>query len=507
MPRVLLVDDDPAFLRIAEHLIRRHGFATTSATSWAAAAAVAATSKPDVVMLDRDLDGVDGLALLPDVARLFPATPVVVATGRREVEDVVTAMRAGAFDYLGKPLDEGRLVATLTKAVEHGGLLRRLARLDEDGGETEFEGMVGASPAIRTVYEILRNVARTDVTVLVTGESGTGKELVAHALHRRSRRAAGPFVALNMASVPRDLLESTLFGHEKGSFTGAERKRDGAAGEAQGGTLFLDEIGEMPIELQSKLLRFLQEKVYRRVGGGEDLKADVRIVAATNRDPLEEVRAGRLRLDLYYRLAVVPIVLPSLAERRSDIGRLGLHFLHELSTVHGKSFHTIAADALARLETAPWPGNVRQLRHVVERAVVLYEGPVLTPPMLPPDLEADPKVARPSAPVAPAAVPLPPVPAAPAPYVPPSPVAPLPPPVVAPAPTTTTATGTRVAGAPAPEPLIVPLATLERQAIQRALEACGSPAEAAEKLGISAATMYRRIKEYGLRAEGVPPGE
>ncbi len=151
LPRVLLVDDDPAFLRIAEHLIRRHGFATTSATSWSAAAAVAATSKPDVVMLDRDLDGVDGLALLPEVARTFPATPVVVATGRREVEDVVTAMRAGAFDYLGKPLDEGRLVATLTKAVEHGGLLRRLARLDEDGGETEFEGMVGASPAIRTV--------------------------------------------------------------------------------------------------------------------------------------------------------------------------------------------------------------------------------------------------------------------------------------------------------------------------------------------------------------------
>ncbi|MCC7140076.1 MAG: sigma-54-dependent Fis family transcriptional regulator [Planctomycetes bacterium] len=479
LPRVLLVDDDPAFLRIAEHLMRRHGFATVAATSWPDAAALAAQQRPDVILLDRDLDGTDGLALLAGIRETLPTTPVVIATANREVEDVVRAMKAGALDYLPKPLDEVRLVATLTKAVAHGELLRRLARLDDDGGEAGLDQMVGASPPMRTLYAILRNVARTDVTVLVTGESGTGKELVARAIHRCSRRAAGPFVALNMASVPRDLLESTLFGHEKGAFTSADRRRDGAVGEAEGGTLFLDEIGELPVDLQSKLLRFLQERCYRRVGGGEDLRADVRVVAATNRDPLEEVRTGRLRLDLYYRLNVVPIAMPPLRERPTDVARLTQHFLRELSATHGKTFTGVAPDALARLEGAPWPGNVRQLRHVVERAVVLFEGPTLTAAMFPPDLDADPlSTARPVAPAAAATT----APTEPAPSLRAAPAA----------------TPPSLPARARPED-VEPLAALERRAIERALEAFDSPADAAEALGISPATMYRRIKEFGLR--------
>jgi DNA-binding NtrC family response regulator len=304
--------------------------------------------------------------------------------------------------------------------------------------------------------------------VLICGESGTGKELVAKAIHRRSRRAAGPSVPLNMAALPRELVESTLFGHEKGAFTGATERRLGACEEAKGGTLFLDEISEMPLELQPKLLRFLQERVFRRIGGTGDIHSDTRIISATNRDALAEVQAGRLRADLFYRLNVVPIHLPPLRERSGDIPLLATWAVRQAATRHNKSFEAIDEEAMRKLLAYAWPGNVRELIHAIERVVVLNDGTTLTTSML------DGALAQAGS-----------------------------------------AESLRGAGAggdgrsrapsgePRMDPEIIPLEELERRAIHAALAIChGSAAEAARRLGISNATIYRKLKEYGVDVRG-----
>ena len=355
-----------------------------------------------------------------------------------------------------KPLDEGHLVASIAKARDHATLVQRVRRLEDT--PDSFEGIVGASAAMQTVFRIIDNVAPTDVTVMVRGESGTGKELVARAVHQRSQRRDGPFVALNMAALPESLVESTLFGHEKGAFTDAKSRATGACEEAAGGTLFLDEICEMPIALQAKVLRFLQEGVFRRIGGSKDIFSDARIVSATNKNPLEEVREGRFREDLYYRLNVVPVELPALRERGDDVQVISERALKALNARHNSNFERIEPAALQLLRRYDWPGNVRELLHVFERIVVLNEGSTITAAMLPAEVSGL---------------------ATRTPEVDPTADARLP-----------EATS---------EDSIVPLDELERRAIEHALRVFdGSVPKASRALRVSQATIYRKLKAYGL---------
>jgi DNA-binding NtrC family response regulator len=473
---VLVVDDDPDFLRIAELLLDHQGFRACCANSDQEAFRVIGERTPDVVLLDQQLGQISGLELLHPLKQRLPDVPVVLVTAHSTVEAAVQAIKRGAFDFLPKPIDEARLVATLAKAVEHRRLLQRVRTLEGAAdGESGFDDLVGGSPQMQTIYRIIRNVARTEATVMIVGESGTGKELIARAIHRTSPRSDEPFVALNMGALPKDLIESTLFGHERGAFTGADKRRIGACEEASGGTLFLDEIREMPIDTQPKLLRFLQERTLRRVGGTSDLQADVRIISATNSDPLQDVRDKRLREDLYYRLNVVPVVVPPLRERRGDVALLAMRAMQQCAARHARPFDSIEDEALARLASCRWPGNVRQLFHTIERIVVLNEGPVLRLSMLPEDLDAASLMGG-DTPVEPEGAPSRPAVGAPerAPEVVES-------------------------GA---EPL-VPLVEMERKAILRAVKEFGSAAKAARHLGISEATIYRRLREYGIKGSEV----
>jgi two-component system repressor protein LuxO len=487
---ILLIDDDPAIHGVLAVMLDRCGWVMRSAHDLPEAEEFArGGDEISVVLLDRSIAETDGLDLIPRLASIFRHAPVVLVTSSSTTDVAVEAMRRGAFDFLPKPVDEARLVATVTKAIEHSRLLRRVALIDEQGAASTdaFEGIIGSSPAMSAAFQILRHVGPTDVTVMITGESGTGKELVARAVHRLSPRAAGSFVPLNMAALPRELVEATLFGHEKGAFTGADRRREGAAGQAQGGTLFLDEIGEMPLELQTKLLRFLQERVYRPVGANEDVRADVRIVSATNREPLTEVQAGRLRADLYYRLAVVPVMLPPLRHRPGDVELIATHALRVFAQRYGKSFESIEPAALARLAGYVWPGNVRELVHLVERTVVLNDGPRFTAAMLPPEIGHPPV---PTATTSPATDTVP--------QARTSPDAGL---HTTPALHSAPAAGDSSSGVTsrAHPDEIVPLAELERRAVEHALRVCnGSATTAAQRLGMSTATIYRKIKEWGL---------
>lgn len=484
-PLILIVDDDPDFQDFADWLFGRLGYEVRLAAHPSEIVHVMGGRLPDVVLLDWQLGAIDGTTLIEKLKRQFPLATIVFATGHSSPEVAAAAIKLGAFDFLVKPLDEAKLTVTLAKAVEHHDLLVRLHQLEEEvsGAETGFEGLIGISPQMRTIYSIIRNVSPTNVNVLVCGESGTGKELVASAIHARSDRSARPFVPLNMASIPSELSEATLFGHEKGAFTGADRDRLGAVGEAIGGTLFLDEITEMPLGLQGKLLRFLQERTYRPVGGRMDLKADVRIVSATNRDPLQAVRDKLLREDLYYRLNVVPIVLPPLREREGDVSLLAHHFLGRFSQQFRKSFTGVDREALQYLEAYPWPGNVRELVHTIQRIVVLNHGEKIGTHMLPIELlrgcgtqtvaaSPCPEGIEPSQPIE-------------AMHVSPSHVVGEPLLVMDDFPFTTCDS-------------IMPMEELERRSITRAISLCGSAQLAAQRLGISPATMGCRV----LNADG-----
>jgi DNA-binding NtrC family response regulator len=455
-PMIAIIDDDPAFLRFAAHQLEWMGFAAAAFEGLGEVDQAAELDEPGAVLLDWQLGGRDGIDLIPTLHRRWPRTPIVLVTGHPSVELAVRALKAGAFDFLKKPLDRARLLASLSKAVDRFRLQCRLDLLEHGKlpGETELEGQIGASLPMRELYRVMRTVAASDVAVLIQGESGTGKELVARGIHALSRRCGGPFVALNMANLPAELVESTLFGHERGAFTGAERRQAGAVEQAAGGTLFLDEICELPWDLQAKLLRFVQELSFRRVGGSEDLTADVRIVSATNRDMLEAVREQRFREDLFYRLQVVPIHLPPLRERPGDVSLIASKSLPKIAARHGRPMRRIAPEALQRLEESRWPGNVRQLLNLLERIVVLAGGEVLTADMIPEDIDGPP--------------------------------------------------GTEgEASRPSPEPTILPLAEVELRAMERAIRLCnGSISEAARRLNISPATIYRRFKAAGRELRG-----
>jgi len=451
--RVLVVDDEAATRAALQGLLESQGYAVDQAANGSAALERLVDLPPDVIVTDLDMPVMNGMQLLLALRERGYDVPVIVATSAAELRSAVEAMRAGATDYLTKPVDFDALVLALERAIEQRDVrvenenLRRQVR--EQYGEG-IQGLLGTSPVMQQVYRLARQVAGSRATVLITGESGTGKGEFARAIHALGPRAQKPFVAVNCASLAETLLESELFGHEKGSFTGADRRRVGRFEQAHEGTLFLDEVGEIPPSIQVKLLTVLQERRIERVGGNESIKVDVRILAATNRDLAQDVAAGKFREDLYYRLNVVHAEMPPLRLRGGDILALAEHFLRRFALEDHKSIDGFSDRARMKLRGYRWPGNVRELENAVERAVVLCEGGKIQEEHLPYGASGGGSV-----------------------------------------------DGIAVPGAT--------LAEIERYAILKTLEAVdGSTVRAAELLDISVRTIQYRLHEYGLAKERGP---
>ncbi|HMM47743.1 MAG TPA: sigma 54-interacting transcriptional regulator [Thiobacillaceae bacterium] len=370
-PAILLVDDDAALRELITLRLEANGFAVEAVDSGEAALAQLAVARPDAVLTDMQMDGMDGMALFRAIHARDPALPVIVLTAHGTIPDAVAATQQGLFGYLTKPYDPPTLID----------LLKRATRLAGSAGESADDDwrsdIVTASPVMETLLAEARLAARSEASVLIQGESGTGKEVLARAIHRASDRRARPFVAINCGAIPGELLESELFGHVKGAFTGAARDHPGLFVGAQGGTVFLDEIGDMPAPLQVKLLRVLQEGEVRPVGATETRPVDVRILSATHRDLEAAIASGEFREDLYYRLNVVSLTLPPLRERREDIPLLARHFLARLTEKYQRAIHGFAPDALEMLVAADWPGNIRQLHNVLEQSVALCTTPTI----------------------------------------------------------------------------------------------------------------------------------
>jgi DNA-binding NtrC family response regulator len=370
-PKILIIDDDSSLRRVLEYNLQQEGYDVVTAADGESGLRLFAEKSPSLVITDLKMPGMSGFQLLAAVKERAPATVVIVLTAFGAIDTAVEAMKLGAFDYLTKPFNREELKLTVQKALQLQGLSEENRILKEElSGRAEFKSIVGTSRAMEGVFSIVRKVADTEATVLITGESGTGKELVARAIHSGSSRRAGPFIAVNCAAIPRDLLESELFGHVKGAFTGAIRDKDGKFQLADGGTIFLDEVGDLPLELQPKLLRVLQERVVEPLGGTSLQKIDVRVVAATNADLEKGIAEGRFRDDLYYRLSVIPLQLPPLRERVEDIGLLVRYFCAKF----GGSGVSFSKEALERLQLYAWPGNVRELENTVERLLIMREG-------------------------------------------------------------------------------------------------------------------------------------
>lgn len=441
---VLVVDDEANARRGMKVLLEQEGFTVSTAGDGAEALDLLAAGSFDIVVTDLKMPRVDGLELLKRARQTYEDIPVLMVTAHGAVESAIAAMKAGAEDYLEKPVQIEELVVVLERVLRNRKVreeVRELrGRLEERFRPTN---LIGESASMQTVFKVINQVAPTRASVLITGESGTGKELVAQAIHQVSPRKHGPFVKLHCAALAETLLESELFGHEKGSFTGAVGRREGRFKQADGGTLFLDEIGEIPLSTQVKLLRFLQERTFERVGSNETLKVDVRVIAATNRRLEEEVREGRFREDLYYRLNVVSIEMPPLRVRPNDILLLAEYFLKKYAAENGKKIRQFSQEALERLSEHGWPGNVRELENVIERSVVMCEGEIITPESLPASL------------------------------------------------TTPRNSMVRIPGST--------FADIERHAILSTLEAVGgSTTRAARMLDISVRTIQYRLHEYGL---------
>jgi DNA-binding NtrC family response regulator len=369
---VLVVDDERNIQVALARALSMEGYAVEVAGGGREALDKLAALPVDVVVMDVRMPDLDGLAVLEKARETRPDLQVVIMSGHGSIDTVRSAFKLGAFDYLEKPVPKDKLVVAVRNALSLRSLREENAALRREAGRGD---MVGSGPAMRRLFDIVRRAAPSEGRVLVTGENGTGKELVARALHAGSRRRDGPFVKLNCAAVPAELIESELFGHERGAFTGAVAARRGRFEQADGGTLFLDEVGDMPPAMQAKVLRVLQEGEFERVGGQQTLRSDVRVVAATNKDLAAEVAAGRFREDLYYRLAVVPIHAPPLRERREALPELAARFLAEACERNGRRPMSLSREALAALQAHPWPGNVRELRNLVERLVILCDGP------------------------------------------------------------------------------------------------------------------------------------
>jgi two-component system NtrC family response regulator/two-component system response regulator HydG len=457
--RVIVIDDEVNAATALETLLRQDGYEVQKAHDGRAGLQVLETFDADVVLTDLRMPGMDGLELLAKVKEIRPEAMVILMTAYGTVKTAVQAMKLGAEDYMGKPIDVDELEVVLQRAIEKKALREETRNLRERLEEKyNFDSLVGESPDMLAAFKTVRQVAPSNSSVLLLGESGTGKELFAQALHQNSPRRNKPFVKVACAALPETLLESELFGHEKGSFTGALFTRAGRFEIANGGTLFLDEIGDISPTVQVKLLRFLEEREFERVGGNKTYKVDVRIVCATHRDLQKRISEGAFREDLYYRLNVIQIHIPPLRERGNDIALLAHHFLRKYADANGKEVRSIADPALGALLRHPWPGNVRELENAIERAVVLADQPVLNEAHFPTLRRGDPAV--------------------------------------------------RI-GAPATGQVRIPgstLADLEREAILRTLEAVsGSTSRAAAMLGISPRKIQYKIKEYQQDGAVVEP--
>jgi len=460
----VLADDELNLRKVLGAILTREGYDVVEAADGEEALGLVGSGVAALIT-DLRMPKLDGMGLLRKVVAEHPDIPVIMITAHGSVDSAVEAVKLGAFDYVEKPFEQAQIRQVVAKAIKTHELDRRAPRpLPPASGAGRF-GLVGRSPALEQVFAVIEKVADTPSTVLITGESGTGKELIARALHSNSARRGAPFIKINCAAIPKTLMESELFGYEKGAFTGAVGSKPGRFELADTGTLFLDEIGEIPVEMQVKLLRVLQESEFERVGGIKTIKVDVRLVTATNRDLLKEVQAGNFREDLYYRLNVVPIHLPPLRERRSDIPVLVEHFVSKFNERLKKQITTVESDALERLVAHPWPGNIRELENVLERTILFCEGPQIHARDLPPEMSG----AQAAAPAQPAA-----------------------------------SGESRPTSTPAASSLkeMVKQETerLERELIVRALdETGGNVTQAARRLKISRKSLQNKMKEFGLR--------
>ena len=383
--QVWVIDDDRSIRWVLEKALTKAGMQVTSFSSANGVMEALERGQPEVVVSDVRMPGMDGFALMEKIKATYPELPVIIMTAHSDLDSAVSAYHSGAFEYLPKPFDITEAVEQVQRACK----LRLEARASAGHEAVAGTEIIGAAPAMQEVFRAIGRLARSNITVLINGESGTGKELVADALHKHSPRAEGPFIALNMAAIPHDLLESELFGHEKGAFTGAQSRRTGRFEQADGGTLFLDEIGDMPAELQTRLLRVLADGEFYRVGGHEAVKADVRIIAATHQDLEQLVRDGRFREDLFHRINVIRVHLPALRERREDIPLLMEHFLKRAATELGVETKTLLPDTVAELKSLEWRGNVRQLENTARWLTVMASGREIHCEDLPPELHRE----------------------------------------------------------------------------------------------------------------------
>lgn len=445
---ILVVDDEASQRELLEMVLTEEGYLVEAAASGEEAVSRIEDRFYNLVIMDLKMGGMGGIEALKEIKSISPAIQVLIITAYASVDSAVEAMREGALNYLTKPIDleELKIQVEKTKLMSDLVAENESLRVQVEGSFDNTE-IIGNSPGIHEIFDTLKMVAPTDATVLILGESGTGKELIADAIHRNSPRASGPLVKVNCAALPETLLESELFGHEKGSFTGAVSRREGRFKLADGGTLFLDEIAEMSLVLQAKLLRVIQNGSFERVGGTETIVVDVRLIVATNRDLEMEVREGRFREDLYYRLNVIPVLLPPLRERRGDIPLLAEHFLGSISRRNRKEVRGFTPQAMDLLIRNRWKGNIRELENVIERAVIMARGEMIQPEDLPAHVRAD--------------------------------------------------QGEEAVGVTAGRPL----SELEREAILRTLDLTGgNRTEAAKLLGISRRTLQYKLKEYGITA-------
>ena len=382
---ILIVDDDHDILRLIDLRLQSAGYQTTLAHNGAAALASAAIQRPDLVITDLQMPELNGMDLMVQLHRHHPTLPVIILTAHGTIPDAVAATHQGAFSFLSKPFESQVLLQQVANALQISGLSAQA----QEAQDIWRKMILTKSPRMENLLSQAKQIASSDVSVLIQGESGTGKELLAHALHQASARQHQPFVAINCGAIPENLLESELFGHTKGAFTGAVNNHVGLFQAADGGTLFLDEIGDMPLSLQVKVLRALQERMIRPVGSTQAIPINIRLISATHRDLMVEMKAQQFREDLFYRINVVNLVLPSLAERREDIPLLTHHFLKIFSERHQKSLQGYAPDALSYLSQASWPGNIRQLQNVIEHTVVLATTPVIPESLVKKALQAD----------------------------------------------------------------------------------------------------------------------
>ncbi len=453
MSTVLIVDDEKNYLIVLEDLLMDEGYDVLTASSGAKAIEIIANSPVDTVLSDIKMPGMTGIELLERISALDPDLPVILMTAFAEVDQAVDAMKKGALDHIQKPFDNRDVKRAVARAVERRSLVKNIRHLESELGSV-WGNIIGKSKAMQNVFTLMKRVADTPTTVLIAGESGTGKELVARGLHKAGSRNKSPFVPINCGAVSESLLESELFGYEKGAFTGATSLKQGKFEFADQGTLFLDEVGEMSLNLQVKLLRVLQEHEFQRVGGNKEIRVDVRIIAATNRDLKEEVEKNRFRGDLFFRLNVVRIDMPPLRERREDIPFLVAHFLNKFCEKLDRPIKEVHPDVMSALYGYSWPGNVRELENVIERALVLCRGDAILPEDLPLELRQTPEIEA--------------------------------------------ELDTLVSGE---KGLAETLDAIEERIIRRALKNTGNvQAQAAKILGISRSNLQYKLKKYGLLA-------